>query len=133
LIAEILSLLAGRTSSPPPAGPQPSLEALSDSEIRVLRYLPTNLTAPEIARELYVSRYTVKTHVRNVYAKLGVHGRAEAVVRARDLGLLAPSARRHQPGAPGPRKPSRPPLVAEGFEEGGTAQIGLLPPCGRGR
>ena len=64
------------------------------SEIRVLRYLPTNLTAPEIARELYVSRYTVKTHVRNVYAKLGAHGRAEAVARARDLGLLAPSARR---------------------------------------
>jgi LuxR family maltose regulon positive regulatory protein len=39
-----------------------------------------------------VSRNTVKTHMRNVYAKLGTHRRAEAVSRARDLGLLAPSA-----------------------------------------
>ena len=60
----------------------------------MLRYLPTNLTAPEIADELYVSRNTVKAHMRNVYAKLGAHRRAEAVARARDLGLLAPSARR---------------------------------------
>ena len=92
LIAEILSLLAGQAPAPP-AGPRPLLEPLSDSEIRVLRYLPTNLTAPEIARELYVSRNTVRTHVRHLYAKLGTHGRAEAVASARDLGLLAPSAR----------------------------------------
>jgi len=59
----------------------------------VLRYLPTNLTVPEIAGELYVSVNTVKTHVRNLYAKLGTHRRAEAVARARSLGLLAPSAR----------------------------------------
>ena len=57
----------------------------------MLRYLPTNLTAPEIAGELYVSRNTVKTHMRNLYAKLGTHRRAEAVARARALGLLAPS------------------------------------------
>lgn len=59
----------------------------------MLRYLPTKLTAPEIAGELYVSRNTVKTHMRRLYAKLGTHRRAEAVTRARDLGLLAPSAR----------------------------------------
>jgi LuxR family maltose regulon positive regulatory protein len=94
LIAEILSLLAGRRLAPPPAGPQPPPEALSESEIRVLRYLPTNLTTPEIAGELYVSPNTVKTHVRSLYAKLGAHRRAEAVARARGLGLLAPSARR---------------------------------------
>ena len=58
----------------------------------MLRYLPTNLTGPEIAGELYVSHNTVKTHVRNLYAKLGTHSRAETVTRARDLGLLAPSA-----------------------------------------
>ena len=57
----------------------------------MLRYLPTNLTAPEIARELYISRNTVKTHMRNLYAKLGTHHRAETVERARALGLLAPS------------------------------------------
>jgi LuxR family transcriptional regulator, maltose regulon positive regulatory protein len=66
---------------------------LSETELRVLRYLPTNLTAPEIASELYVSRHTVKTHMRHLYAKLGAHRRAEAIARARDLGLLAPSAR----------------------------------------
>ena len=93
LIAEILSLLAGQTLTPP-AGPQPPLEPLSSSEIRVLRFLPTNLTMPEIASELYVSHNTVRTHMRHLYAKLGTHRRAETVARARDLGLLAPSAHR---------------------------------------
>jgi LuxR family maltose regulon positive regulatory protein len=90
LIADILSLLAGRKLASPPARPQPPLEALSDSEVRVLRYLPTNLSAPEIANKLYVSHNTVRTHMRHLYAKLGTHTRAEAVARARDLGLLAP-------------------------------------------
>jgi LuxR family transcriptional regulator, maltose regulon positive regulatory protein len=96
LAADILSLLAGNRPAPPPAGPQLPLEPLSDSEIRVLRYLPTNLTGPEIAGELYVSTNTVRTHLRHVYAKLGTHRRAEAVARARVLGLLAPSPHRGQ-------------------------------------
>jgi LuxR family transcriptional regulator, maltose regulon positive regulatory protein len=91
LIADILSLLAGRKLASPPAGPQPSLEPLSNSEIGVLRYLPTNLAASQIARELNVSHNTVRTHIRHLYAKLGTHTRAEAVARARALGLLAPS------------------------------------------
>jgi LuxR family transcriptional regulator, maltose regulon positive regulatory protein len=94
LIAEIRSLLAGRAPAPPRAAAQPPLEPLSDSEIRVLRYLPTNLSAREIANELYVSTNTVKTHMHHLYAKLGTHRRGEAVERARALGLLAPSARR---------------------------------------
>jgi LuxR family transcriptional regulator, maltose regulon positive regulatory protein len=77
----------------PPAAPQPLLETLSDSELRVLRHLPANLSAPEIARELWVSPNTVKTDVRNLYAKLGTHHRAETIARARDPGLLAPAAR----------------------------------------
>ena len=95
LITEILDLLAGHRPAPPAAGPRPglSLEPLTDSEIRVLRYLPTHLSAPEIARELSVSTSTVKTHLRNLYAKLGAHSRAGAVESARALGLLAPSAR----------------------------------------
>ena len=93
LIAEILGLLAGNRPAPPSAGPRLPIEPLSGSELRVLRYLPTNLTGPEIAGELYVSSNTVKTHIRNLYAKLGTHHRAETVTRARDLGLLAPSAR----------------------------------------
>jgi LuxR family maltose regulon positive regulatory protein len=95
LIAEILTLLAGKT----PAGAgtsdgRPLSEPLSDSELRVLRYLPTNLQAPEIASELYVSVNTIRTHMRHLYSKLGVHRRAAAVERARELGLLAPGSRR---------------------------------------
>src|SRR5262245_45435242 len=100
LIADILSLLAGHTPSPPPAGPPPPLEPLSKSELRVLRYLPTNLSGPEIADELYVSVNTVRTHMRHLYAKLGTHRRADTVARARALGLLAPSP--HQGHAPRP-------------------------------
>jgi LuxR family transcriptional regulator, maltose regulon positive regulatory protein len=90
LLAEIQAALAGATPAPR-AGPRPLLEALSESELRVLRYLPTNLTAPEIARQLYVSPNTVRTHIKSLYAKLGTHHRAGAVERARALGLLAPS------------------------------------------
>jgi LuxR family transcriptional regulator, maltose regulon positive regulatory protein len=90
LIAEILGLLAspgGLGGIVPPRVTDP----LSNAEIRVLRYLPTHLTAPEIAGELSVSPTTVKTHLRNLYAKLGAHRRSEAVESARALGLLAPS------------------------------------------
>ena len=66
-------------------------EPLSQGETRVLRYLPTNLSAPEIARELSVSVNTVRTHIRHVCGKLGAHGRTEAVTQARALGLLASS------------------------------------------
>jgi LuxR family maltose regulon positive regulatory protein len=75
----------------PPRRPEPLLEPLSETEVRVLRYLPTNLTTPEIARELTVSPNTVRTHVRHMYAKFGTHHRAETVELARALGLLAPS------------------------------------------
>ena len=94
LLAEALNLLAGTRPTLPPAGAQPPLDPLSESEIRVLRYLPTNLSAREIASELHVSPNTVKTHLHHLYAKLGTHHRSEAVARARALGLLAPSARR---------------------------------------
>jgi len=74
------------------------LEPLSQSEIRVLRYMPTNSSAPEIARELPVSVHTVRTHIRHLFAKFGAHGRTEAVARARALGVLAPSPSRRAPG-----------------------------------
>jgi LuxR family transcriptional regulator, maltose regulon positive regulatory protein len=89
LIADILSLLAGRKPAPPP-GPRQPLEALGDSEVRVLRYLPTNLPTAQIADELSISRNTVRTHISHLYAKLGTHSRADTVARARALGLLAP-------------------------------------------
>ncbi|HTU05837.1 MAG TPA: LuxR C-terminal-related transcriptional regulator [Trebonia sp.] len=92
MIAEILGLLAGNRPAAMTGRPRLPAEPLSGSELRVLRYLPTNLSAPEIAGELYVSPNTVRTHIRSLYAKLGTHQRAETVTRARDLGLLAPSA-----------------------------------------
>ena len=67
-------------------------EPLSQAETRVLRYLPTHLTAPQVADQLYLSVNTVWTHIRHIYAKLGAHRRHEAVERARALGLLAPSS-----------------------------------------
>jgi LuxR family transcriptional regulator, maltose regulon positive regulatory protein len=91
LIADIVSLLAGNRSASLAAGPRPPLEPLSESELRVLRYLPTNLSGPQIAGALYVSHNTVRTHIGHLYGKLGAHTRAEAVARARALGLLAPS------------------------------------------
>jgi LuxR family maltose regulon positive regulatory protein len=91
LLSEILNALSGKTAAAHHA--EPLEEALSASELRVLRYLPTNLPAPEIATELFVSINTIRTHMRHVYAKLGVHKRADAVERARQLGLLSPSTR----------------------------------------
>jgi LuxR family transcriptional regulator, maltose regulon positive regulatory protein len=63
-------------------------DELSDRERAVLRMLPTTLSLREIGRELYVSLNTVKTHVRNIYAKLRVGSREDAVRRARELNLL---------------------------------------------
>ena len=73
--------------------PRRSTEELSEAELRVVRYLPSNLKAPEIAAELFVSTNTVRTHIRHIYAKLGAHDRDAAVARARELGLIAPSLR----------------------------------------
>jgi len=89
---------SGRVKPSPEAQLVPAeaalLEPLSEAEMRVLRFLPTNLRAAEIAGELYLSVHTVKTHIRHLYTKLGAHGRGEAVRRARALGLLAPTPRR---------------------------------------
>jgi LuxR family transcriptional regulator, maltose regulon positive regulatory protein len=94
LIGQILNVLAGQEPGAQPSGPPRLREPLSHAEARVLRYLPTKLSAPEIADEMYLSVNTVKTHMRHVYDKLGAHRRHEAVEQARALGLLAPSSRR---------------------------------------
>jgi LuxR family transcriptional regulator, maltose regulon positive regulatory protein len=62
--------------------------ALTTAELRVLQFLPTHLSFPEIAERLYVSANTVKTHARSVYRKLDASSRGEAVARAREAGLL---------------------------------------------
>jgi len=91
LVSEIRGLLVGRTPTSLTEA-EPLDEPLSESETRILRYLPSNLSAPEIANELYLSVSTIKTHIQHIYRKLEVHSRAEAVERARALGLLAPSS-----------------------------------------
>ncbi|MEZ4769830.1 MAG: LuxR C-terminal-related transcriptional regulator [Caldilineales bacterium] len=67
--------------------PQPMLEPLTQRESQILELLATELSPDEIGRRLYISTSTVRTHSRNVYAKLDVHTRFEAVHRARELGL----------------------------------------------
>lgn len=68
---------------------QSLIEPLSDRELEVLRLLEGDLDGPDIARELTVSLPTVRTHTRNIYAKLGVNSRRAAVRRAAELGLLS--------------------------------------------
>ena len=89
LLADILDVMRG-SSIPPGHGPSlAEIEQLSPSELRVLRYLPTNLSRPQIASELSVSVNTVNTHIRNIYAKLQAQDRSSAVQRAREMRLLS--------------------------------------------
>jgi LuxR family maltose regulon positive regulatory protein len=75
-----------------PAGPSygasPLAEPLTARERDVLRLLASDLSGPEIASTLVMTQNTVKTHVKNLYGKLGAHGRNEALKRARELDLL---------------------------------------------
>ena len=77
---------------------QHSPAALTDRELAVLRLLPTRLSQPEIAQELYVSVNTVRTHLQGIYRKLSVSSREEPIAHARELGLL-PGPASHSPPA----------------------------------
>jgi LuxR family maltose regulon positive regulatory protein len=88
LLADILDVLHGSSPAAKERSSLPPPEELSPGELRVLRYLPTNLSRPEIAGELSVSLNTVSTHLRRIYAKLQVSDRSSAVRRARELRLL---------------------------------------------
>jgi LuxR family maltose regulon positive regulatory protein len=89
LLTDILDVLHGSSLAAKKQPSSPPVEGLSAAELRVLRYLPSNLSRPEIASELSVSLNTVSTHLRSIYAKLGVRDRSAAVQRARELRLLA--------------------------------------------
>ena len=79
----------GRTGSAtlPSAGVN-LVEPLSERELDVLRLLNSHLSVPEIASEMMLAPSTLRTHIRNIYLKLDVHGRLEALQKARDLGLF---------------------------------------------
>ncbi len=89
LLTDILDVMRGSSISPGGESSLAEIEQLSPSELRVLRYLPTNLSRPEIASELSVSVNTVNTHIRNIYAKLQAQDRSSAVQRAREMRLLS--------------------------------------------
>jgi LuxR family transcriptional regulator, maltose regulon positive regulatory protein len=76
-----------RTASPPGQSHEILVDELSARELEVLRMLRTDLSGPDIASQLFVSLNTLRTHTRNIYVKLGVNNRREAVSRAADLGL----------------------------------------------
>ena len=79
------------TSAEPQRQPplvQPLIEPLSERELEVLRLLATGLSNPEIAQRLYIATSTVRSHLKNIYGKLNVHRRWDAVHRAEELGLL---------------------------------------------
>jgi two-component system, NarL family, response regulator LiaR len=79
---------SGSLPEPPKERQAPLPEPLTARELEVLRFLPLGETNQQIARELGVSRITVKTHVAHIIAKLGVSDRTQAAVRAIELGLL---------------------------------------------
>ena len=64
------------------------IEPLSERELEMLRLLTTPLPHAEIAKKLFISINTVRSHIKNIYSKLNVHNRMEAVQRAEELGLI---------------------------------------------
>ena len=87
--------LAGPARSRPAEAARPGItplaDPLSERELQVLRLLDSELSGPEIARTLFISPNTLRTHTKHVFTKLGVSSRREAVARARERGLLAPT------------------------------------------
>ncbi|MGD8818776.1 MAG: LuxR C-terminal-related transcriptional regulator [Anaerolineae bacterium] len=86
-------LLTEMTKAPEPITPAPATwivpaDPLTERELEVLHLLDSRLSIPEIADELIVAVSTARTHVKNIYSKLGVHSRIEAVHQARELGIL---------------------------------------------
>jgi LuxR family maltose regulon positive regulatory protein len=94
-LCDAIAAVERSTPAPAPADVQTAgrldqrlVEPLSQREVEVLRLLASDLSGPDLARHLVVSLNTLRTHTRNIYAKLGVNGRRAAVRRAAELGLL---------------------------------------------
>jgi len=87
-VSQLLHINPGETSGPTTPGTDARSVPLSEREVQVLRLLDSSLSGPEVARQLYVSLNTLRTHTRHIFEKLQVSNRAEAVRRAREHGLL---------------------------------------------
>jgi LuxR family maltose regulon positive regulatory protein len=93
--SDAMTTLANAFAAPRRVPPHQELvEPLSERELEVLRLLESDLDGPGIASELIVSLNTVRTHTKNIYAKLGVNSRRAAVRRGAELGLLSSSTGR---------------------------------------
>jgi LuxR family maltose regulon positive regulatory protein len=91
-VRRLLHALRGTEQRAPAA--QGLVDPLSQRELDVLRLLGTDLGGPDIARELVLSLNTVRTHTKNIYAKLGVNSRRAAVRRAEELDLMSRTGHR---------------------------------------
>jgi LuxR family maltose regulon positive regulatory protein len=80
--------LLAAAEKPTPSARRPLADPLSDRELDVLRLLAGELTGPEIARHLFVSLNTLRTHTKRIFTKLDVNNRSAAIRRGRELGLL---------------------------------------------
>ena len=87
-LLSVASALAAAAPDPSQRQEASTAEPLSDRELQVLRLLDSELTGPQIARELFVSHNTVRTHTKHIFTKLDVTNRRAAVLRARERGLL---------------------------------------------
>ena len=81
-------MASGRAASPRAYAARPESGPLTATELRILKHVDAGAKAPTVANRLGLSPHTVRTHLRNAYAKLGAHGREHALNRARALGLL---------------------------------------------
>ena len=82
------ALLLDSSNNKPITSFDGSIEPLSQRELQILRLLKTRLTVVEIAGEIYVSVNTIKTHLKNIYSKLNVHTRNEAIQKAMEMHIL---------------------------------------------
>ena len=80
--------IAGESPLPTPPTSQLLIEPISQRELEVLRLFKTELSGPEIARELVIALSTVRTHTKSIYSKLNVNNRQAAVQRAEELHLI---------------------------------------------
>lgn len=86
--AAAFTLQTPYTHSHSPDAPQPLVEPLSERELEVLRLLASGLSNAQIANKLYLAIGTIKAHTRNIYGKLGVNSRTQAIVQAQHLNLV---------------------------------------------
>lgn len=87
-LRQLLRLAAGNIETFKSASKQPSAPMLSERELQVLRLLDSELSGPEIARRLFVSHNTLRSHTKHIFTKLNVTSRRAAVLRGREHGLL---------------------------------------------